>query len=458
MPSLGDLFGRDSVATQFLLWNVLSQLLGPLLLPVQVELQKLMYKADPGLPIPPEAAAEAVARGLMTAGLGQSSAEESGIGGDVFDVLVKNAQNSPALSAVLELHRRGEIPVGGDDPEQVSVRGALTDQGIRAEWHAQMVKLGETWPTSAEVLNAWLEGQIPEHQARDLLAKAGMPDWWVDPAYNSNGQAPTPTQALELLNRGIIPERGTGPASVSYEQSFLEGPWRNKWLAPFLALAEYLPPPRTVTAMYHQGTLTHARAAELLTKQGLAADLVTAYLAPAATSQTTHDKGLTKTDLTTAYADGILTRNQAHDALVALTYSSHDANTILDLIDVRTTTAQVTSGVARTRTLFQGGKLSEAEARAVLHKLGLDSTQAHDAVATWAITHSTTTKTLTAAEIVAARYYDLIRTSDAIHLLGTLGYDEFDAWIMVAVRLHGPPTDYPRPASPYRPPPPVKVP
>lgn len=453
MAGLGDLFGKDSIASQFLIWGVLQQLLGPLLQPVVIELSKLVMSADPALPIPPGALAEAVARGLMDDGPARDAATESGIGGQAFDVLVANAENVPALSAVLELFRRGEIPVGGDDPLSVSVRGALTDQGIRADWHAQIVKLATSIPDQSQVLTAWLEGQIPEGEAVRRLKEAGMDPTWIQSAYDASGQAPTPTQALELLNRGIIPERGTGPASVSYEQAFLEGPWRNKWLTPFLALAEYLPPPRTVTAMYHGGQLTHDQAATLLAKQGLAPELVAAYLAPAETSVTHHDKTLTKTEIATAYADGLLTRPAAEHALEALTYSAHDAGTILDLVDVRVTTAQVSAGVSRVRSLFEAGKLTEAQAKANLHELGLPTDQAKDVVDTWAITQATNTKTLSGAQIEAAYYYNLLTSADAITLLEALGYDEFDAWIALSVRVHGPVPDYPRPHSPFHAPP-----
>jgi hypothetical protein len=55
-----------------------------------------------------------------------------------------------------------------------------------------------------------------------------------------------------MANRGIIPWSGSGPRSTSFEQAFLEGPWRNKWLGPFRKAAEYFPPPRTITAMYNE--------------------------------------------------------------------------------------------------------------------------------------------------------------------------------------------------------------
>lgn len=449
MPGFGEIFGEGSTAQQFLIWGVLQQLLQPLLLPFTAELQKLVLSAAPDLPLPTGDAASGVARGFLDKGSGYDKANDNGIGQHDFDLLTKLAQHAPDLSSAFELFRRGEIPEGADSPDQVSLRGALTDAGIPAHWHAGMVKLADTFPSSAEILNAWLTGQIEPAYARELLAKAGMPDWWIQHAYDSEGQAPTPTQALELLNRKIIPRNGRGPSSVSYEQAFLEGPWRNKWLGPFLALAEYLPPPRTVTAMYHAGQLDHATAAELLTKQGLRAELVTAYLAKHDTPHVAPEKHLAKTEITAAYKDGIMTRAQATKALTDLRYTATDAKLILALIDAQQKTSQLNSAVNRVRALYLAGKLTDSDATALLGQLGVDHAQARGMVAVWHLTQTHQTKTLTAAQIEQAHHYELIDSRSAMSLLQALGYDEFDAWIALSIHNKAPLADVPRPPSPF---------
>lgn len=460
MASLGGVFGEGSTARQLLVWQVLAQVIAALAAPGFTELTKLTNSAAPVMPLDPGMAAEAAARQHLTPAAAADHATDSGFGGEVFGIMQKLAEHAPDLSAAYELYRRKAIPEGTTDPGQASLRGALTDAGIPERWHDAMVELATSIPTQAEVLNAWLEGQIPEAEARHRLQLAGMDPAWIDSAYNANGQAPTPTQALELLNRGIIPERGTGPHSVSYQQSFLEGPWRNKWLEPFLALAEYLPPPRTVTAMYHSGALSHDRAASLLSKQGLAPDLVAAYLAKTATTTAPTEHHLAKSEITTAYADGLMTKAQALTGLRALKYTEHDAALVLQLVDVRVKTSQLNNGVSRVRTLFSGGKLTEQEARNLLHKLGLDADQASAAVQTWHLTQSTSTKVLSASQVEAAVYYQLLRAEDGIRLLMAMGYDEFDAWMSLAIRLHGDSSLPPRPPGPPAPrkPPPVPLP
>lgn len=449
VAGFGDFFKEGSTAEQFLIWGVLMQVLQPLLLPFTGELQKLVLSGAPILPIAANDAAELVARGLTNDGDGQDIANDNGIGEDGFHKLVKLAQHAPALSYAFELFRRGDIALGSDDPEQVSLRGAMTDAGIPDDWHGKLAKLATAIPTPAEVMNAWLEGQIEEPEARERYLKAGGDPTWFQTAYNANGQAPTPTQALEMLNRSIIPKRGTGPASVSYEQAFREGPWRNKWLGPFLALAEYLPPPRTVTAMYHDGQIDHTLAAELLRKQGLSAQLAEAYLSKAATTHTAAEKHLAKGEITKAYADGIMTRAQATKALEDIKYQPHDVQVILDLVDVHSKVSQLNAATNRVRAQYETGKLTDAQAEALLHQLGVDAAQAKGTVAIWRLTVTHRTKTLTAAQIESAHHYSLIDSRSAISLLMALGYDEFDAWLALSVRNHAPLVDYPRPASPW---------
>lgn len=445
MAGLGDLFGKGSIGEQLFVWGLLSQVVQALTAPGVTELGYASNSTFPNQVLPPAELAELVARTLNDPGSAANDAQKAGISNDRFDKLVKGATHAPDLGAVITAFQRKLIGSGVQDGNDVSLFGALTDAGIRQGWHSVLEALAVQIPTVAEVMNAWLEGQISEEEARTRYLAAGGDPTWFQTSYNANGEAPTPVQALELWNRGIIPENGTGPDAVSYEQAFLEGPWRNKWLPAFKALREYLPPPRTVTAMYHQGQLTHDRAAELLIKQGLAPDLAAAYLSPSSGHAATTEKTLAKTDITALYGDGLMSKTDALAALEALKYTAHDAALILELIDVRINAQQVTAGVSRTRTLFAAGKLTEAQARTALTDLGVAATQAAGIVDTWAVTGATEVRSLTAAQIEAAWFYQLISTTDALDQLVSIGYDALDAWLLLSIRNKGPLTDVPRP-------------
>lgn len=445
MAGIGDLFGKGSIAEQFLIWGVMQQLLQPLLQPAMTELGILVNDQFPVTPLTPADAAQHAARGLVSQDDGAATARKSGVDSEPFGQLVDAARTSPALGLVVEALQRGYIDTGSGDPKSASLHGALADHGIRESWWPIIDRLAVQIPSVAEVMNAWLEGQIDESEARRRYLEAGGDPTWFQTSYNANGTAPTPMEALEMLNRGLIPQDGTGPDSVSFHQAFLEGPWRNKWEPVMLGLKDYYPPPRTVTAMFHAGQLTHDQAATYLAKQGLTPDLIAAYLSPTHSQTATTDKHLAKTDLLALYADQLITPAQLTKGLTDLGYTAHDADLVVKLADVRLAAAQVTSGVAHVRSLFEAGKLTETEAQQALVQLHVDAAQAQQIVATWTISLAPKVRTPTAAQLVDAWYYQLLPADVVLGRIEQLGYDSADAYLLLAVRNHGPVQGIPAP-------------
>lgn len=437
MSGLGDLFGKNSTAEQLFVWGILNQLISAAVGPGVQEISNTVNGFAPLVPLDPSILAGAVIKGLIEAGNAQSEAAKNGIDQNNFTILTQLAVNPPDIGALVSGLQRGEVDLGEPGALGTTFYGALTLAGIPADWQPLFKALATQLPSGAEVLNALLEGQIGEVEAQTRWVQAGMDPTWFESAFNANGEAPTPVQALEMWNRGIIPEDGTGPAAVSYEQAFLEGPWRNKWLDSFKALRIYYPPPRTVTAMYHQGQLNHDQASGYLAKQGLPADLVTAYLSKSTSSATVADKILAKGDVVSLYKDKLITHDVAIAHLVALKYSADDAALILEIADLASVKSALTAGVARVRVLYLAHKVTETDAEASLVSLGVTKEQATQIIDTWALTSVQITKTLTASEIVAAWYYVVIPTDEAITQLEALGYETDDAWVLLSTRAKG---------------------
>lgn len=445
MSALGDAFKPNGIGEQLLIWGVIQQILGAAISPGVQEITNLVNEGAQTVPLSPNDAAGLVARKLIDQGSGEGDAARNGISPENFAHLVKGAGSAVDLSTAVAAYQRKLIGSGSDDGASVSLEGALADAGLRPEWFPIIEKLTVQIPTGAEIMNAWLEGQITEGEAHTRWVAAGMDPTWFQTAYNANGQAPTPVQALELLNRGIIPERGTGPGAVTYEQAFLEGPWRNKWLESFIALRNYYPPPRTVTAMFHAKQLTHDQAASYLAKQGLDPALIAAYLTPSAVSTTAKAKELSESQIVSLYADKILTRPQAISHLEALKYTAADADYLLQLHDVSSAAAAITQGVTNVRTLFINNKITAAEAEASLVTLEIPAAQAKEIVTTWSLTTVANVKQLSASEIVNAWYYELLTIEDALAELIQMGFDDRDAYILISLKNKGPLKGLPKP-------------
>lgn len=435
MAGLGGIFSSaGSSAEQLFIWQVLGSIISAVLAPVVQEVQQKALGELPNTPLDPSVAAALVAQTLLSLGDGEAEAKLSGVDGARFDNLVTAAGSTLDMGAVVAAFQRNLIPVGSFDPTDVSLQGAMASAAIRESWSPILQSLAVAIPSIAEVMNAWLEGQITQDEAEKRYLAAGGDPTWFQTSYNANGQAPTPVEALEMLNRGIITETGTGPDAVTYQQAFLEGPWRNKWLSSFEQLRNYLPPPRTVTAMYHDGQLTQAQAADYLTKQGLTADLVAAYLSPVTKTTTTTAKTLAEAQIIGLYTDQIITTKQATDYLVALKYPPDQAALLIELADFKTQATALTAGVGQVKTLFQAGKLTQAEAVSELESLNIDGTTAKALIQTWNVTQRQAVKTLSAAQIVDAWYYTLYDVDEAMTALQGIGYDELDSYILLAIK------------------------
>lgn len=434
--ALSSIFGEGSVAQQFLIWGVLQQIAGAVLAPVVAEIQQSVFAEVPDLVNTPGQLADMVARGLLSEGSGKNNAAKGGVGGESFDELVTAASHPPGLAELVALLQRGLIETGGAEGTQTSFDGGLIDAGYRQQWIPLLEQLAVQIPSVAEVMNAWLEGQIAEDEARTRYLAAGGDPTWFQTSYNANGQAPTPVQALELLNRGIIGQDGTGPESTDWMQAFLEGPWRNKWAPAFLALRWYLPPPRTVTAMVREGSMPNADGLDYLKKQGITDVLAAQYLTGASHAKTVTEKDLSKTDTLALYANQLIDTAQAVTLLEAVGYSATEAGYLLKLQDIKRTTQNLNNAVSRVRSQYLAGKLSASQAQASLTALGVPGDQASPLLASWSILHQANAPQISASEIASAVFYSIIPPDEGQQRLEAMGYTPRDAWIILSTRAH----------------------
>lgn len=437
MASLSELFGSESTAQQFLIWGVLNQLAGAALAPATADITQAVNSLDPVLPLTPQELAVGVVRGKIADTDAVTEAAKSGTGAGRFAQLVELGKSPPDLGLIIAAVQRTYGQVGPGMSVPVSLDEVLTDLGIDPAYAPLITAATFVQPSAAEVLNAWLEGQIEEAEAVARIQATGLDPSWIQTAYNANGQAPTPVQLLDMWNRGIIGEGGTGQGVVSYDQGFLEGPWRNKWLDSFKALRVYLTPPRTVTAMLKEGSLTEARATQLLQDNGLDAQSIAEYLTAASHTTTVAQRELTQAQIVSAYEDGLLTQDQAHADLVSARFTASDATLLLELADKKKALAASKSAITRLQTLYLSGHNSAAVTRTGLESLGVTDAQVTALIATWDLEKVVEVKTLSEAQIIAAVYYGGLTFDTGVTRIVALGYSKTDAEILIYNRQHG---------------------
>lgn len=431
MAGLGDLFGKGSIAEQFLIWGVMQQLAGAGMAPGLQSLQSEVWKLDPSMPVSPSLLADMVHRGLMDDTTGKSEAVRSGIGPDAFEIMVKGATQSPSLGALIQGYQRKIV--ADSDFER-----GLVELGIDPLWHDLIRQLTINIPTSDEALNAFLEGQVSDGEAKARYLAAGGDPTWYETDKAARGSAPSPVELGNMVNRGIIPAEGTGVDATTFQQGFLEGPWRNKWLPKMLELSKYRPPPRTITALIHEGVLDDATALEWFKGWGMDAATAAVYLKSAHSGKTSAAKDLSVSNIETMYRDKLITESEASAHLVALGYPQQAATELLKLADFNNQQTSIRSAQSKIRTLYVGRKITPAGAKAALVKLGVADADVASLLLIWDIELDATVRQLTEAQVVNAWYYKVMTDSEALANLEILGYTPYDAWVILSVKNKAP--------------------
>lgn len=434
----GGLLGEGSVARQFLVWNVFAAIAGEAIGPFLQALHNEVQSKSPEVPIPPATLADAVLRAVVGEDWAKGEAAKSGISAGDFDVLVTNTGEPPAVGELLALWRRGEI-------DDATLEKGIRQSRVRDEWFDVIKKMGIIPPTPNEALHALLTGQIPRDEALTRYVQGGGDPTWFQAAFDSNGSAPTPLEAAEMANRGVIPWEGEGPQSISFHQAFLEGPWRDKWEVPYRALAEYVPPPRTVTTLIHDGVISDTEALTMFKKQGMSDSLAAAYLADAHHAKTAAAKTLTVTEVTNLYADRGISQADAMRLLATEGYSTEDATYLLQLADLQRDRKYHELSISRVHSLYVGHKIDKTTAVQALADLAVPSDQVTDLMTSWDLERKANVKVISEGQIVSAFYYQILTQDQAMTRLQQLGYQPHDAWILLSVRVHNALPDEPAP-------------
>lgn len=445
MAAWGDLFPEGSIAEQFLIWNVGSAVVSAILAPVLTSVQSELFSAAVGAsggavhaPLSPADYANAVVRNFISEGDGAAGSSMSGINPGDFRTLVHLAGDAPAPGQLAEALRRQIITEGGTGADSTSFEQGIAEGRLADKWAPVIKSLSQIWPTPTDALQAVLEGQVDEATGQALYEKFGGDPAYFTLLYNTRGNAPTPMEALTMLRRGIIPAGGTGPESVSYEQAFLEGPWRNKWLGPFKALAEYLPPPRTVSALLKSGAISDATAQKIWQQSGLTADMAAAYAKSASGEKLAGSKELAQGVVLTLYETRAVTESEADQYLTALGYGATEIKLLLELSDLQRELRVVNSSITRIGTLYVAHRITRGAASDALDALDVAATHRDHLLTLWDIQRSSNVRQLTAAQIVDAWEYQVLSQAEAMTELQNIGYTPFDAWVLLSVKAKGP--------------------
>lgn len=377
-------------------------------------------------PLSADEAADLVNRGFLDEPGGEARARNEGM--TVGDFLLKRQlhyQHIP-LELVISLWRRGIITDAERDT--LAQRTGLPDYELPLLSQAAVIP-----PSAPEVMKALIEGQTDMATAQKRYIEGGGDPTWFQTDFDTTGESPSPVELITLANRGIIPWTGAGPQVVSYEQGFKEGSWRNKWLPVFEGLKEYLPPPRTVTALLKSGAITTQEALSLLQKQGLTPQLAQAYTVEASGSKAGAAKELTLSQIESEYENGGLTAAQATSLLTKLNYSQADVASILATADAKRVNAERNRAIAAVRHAVLIGVSDDTTAGQALTTIGVSMEQTAALIRLWEVEKVFAIKRLTEAQVMKAHKLGVFTDQQAGDYLASLGYQVDDINVLMQI-------------------------
>jgi hypothetical protein len=287
MSALSDLFGRNGVLEQLVLWGVINQAISTSLEPGLSLVSQDVNKAHPVQPLDPATAADLAARGIITVDAGTGEAARSGLSaarfadllalhtvrlspGDLatavlrsyltesqaqsiarpqgvdpamLSVLVNLAGDAPGPQQLAEALNRGLVPRAGKGPDQVSFEQGIAESRLHDKWAPVIARLSEQLLTPADAAAAVVRNFLARESGTKIAAQNGVPAATFDTLVQLSGDAPGPQQLAEALRRGLIPADGTGPGTTSFAQGIAEGRLADKWAPVIKGLSQLWPTP-----------------------------------------------------------------------------------------------------------------------------------------------------------------------------------------------------------------------
>lgn len=433
---LGGILENDTIK-QIVVWQIIGQAISTVLAPYQQYLGDMVNSATPIQPLSPADLSDAVVRGFMDFQTAAAEASKAGVDADRFRTLVDLSGDAPSPTQLAEALRRGLIPESAASGEGVGFVEGIAQGNLADKWSDMIKQLSTALPTPADALDALLQGQTDYNTGKQLYQVFGGDPKYFDLMYNTRGSAPTPLQAIQMALRGYIPWEGTGAGVVSFEQAFLEGPWRNKWLKPYQQYAQYLPPVVQVKTLLAHGAITEAEAVQLYKQHGLSDQMAQAYLTEASSTKTTATKELAMGTVNKLYTDRLISRGQAQTMLESLKYTQTEADFILSVQDVAKAQHALSTATNRVHSLYVAHKLARTDALGALNKLGIPSAEIDELITVWDLEAAVNIKPLTEAQITDAFKDSLITQDEAMQALGQLGIQPFDAWVILSIKHKG---------------------
>lgn len=326
---------------------------------------------------------------------------------DFQETLMKQGYTSDDASKLLEMTK--QIPPLAD----------ITRMMVREAWNediCQLMGYDDDYPS----------------EVNKYLPMLGLNEDWGKRYWRAHWTLPSPTQAYEMLHRGIITK---GDLSALLKTADYPSFWRDK-----LEQISYNVYTRVdVRRMVQSGVMTEAEAYRAYQDMGYDEVKARKLTDFAVAGIGLDEKDLTKAEVIGLYNDGLTDRATTKQALVKMGYDEQETKLLLDRADYDILKSQRTDAIAYTKERYSLSVLNEAGVVAELTKAGLKDSAIQRYLYQWKQDKVLSEKLPTRAEAEALALLQIITLEDYKTLLTKMKYSpQVVSWFVEKCRTNMP--------------------
>jgi hypothetical protein len=350
-------------------------------------------------------AALGVLRTDLTLAEGQAIASANGYTNDDFNTLIENTGEPLGLEQLLMAYRREIIT-------EDQLKLGIAQSRVRNEWTDTAIALRYSPASSADAIQAVVQGYLSEQDARTVLDQNGVDPSAFDWLLLTAGEPLSRTEMTDLVNRGLATE---DDYKLALEQSRL----KDSYIDLSVNLIKHPPTQEVAVAGYVQNYLTDDQANDLLGKTGLDEQYYDLVKEIAGIP-------LSLTEVFRLYRYGEMTKDEVEQAL-------RESRLKDKYIDVAFGLNVQYPSIYDVRLMLEENAITEAMAADILQKEGYPDELIKALVKTFAMSGTTTSKALTEGMLSDLYLEGAIDQTEFIEALKSLGYSDANAQLILEV-------------------------
>lgn len=359
----------------------------------------------------------ATLRGIMSQSDAEAYAARVGVDPGDLAVLIGNTGEPPGLMELLEAYRRGFI-------DQPTLERGIRQSRVRDEWIPTVERLRYSPMSTSDAVRAVVENYITSDQGATIADQNGLrsEDWPV--LVEAWGRPLSRTEMAQLVRRGVA-------SRDQFDQAMRESDIKDKYIDQAFESTTRLVDQRQIVSAVRYGAIDLQTASRMLLELGYTTDgaAVLLKLGLREGAHAVHE--LSRSQITTLYADNILSRADALSHLTGLGYTSQDAAYMLQIIDVGSKAKAVKAEESAIKIAYLAGNIDKVQAETQLKQAGLSQAQAVVLIGQWDSSKKHAERVLTPAQIAKADKNQVLSDADAEKLLVAAGYSQADATILL---------------------------